>query len=540
MIRVRAAGHIIWAGMSTERASLHYLRESAMTSSLRRVLNGCCLVTCAAALSITVMASAPASAQAVMRIAVNDDPDTIDPATSPTAISRIILNTTCEKLFDIDKDLNFVPRLVESYQWSDDGLQFTMKLRPNVKFQDDTGFDAEAVKFNFERNMTLPTSMRKSELSPIAAVDVVDPLTVRVTLKTKLASLVALLSDDAGVMISPKQGRALAEKFGTQPVCAGPFKFVSRIPQGKITYEKFKDYWDVKNIHIDRVEFTPINDSTVRLASLKAGDFDLLERMSPTDVPEVEKDSRLQLARSFETGYGFMAFNVANGPRSETLKDKRVRQAISLAIDRQTLVNVAFGGLYSAGGQFVPKGSPWYNEAMPTPKRDVEKAKQLLKEAGVPNLKFELSTRTDRDFLVPSQVMQAMLAEAGIQMDLAVKENVTQLADASAGRYDAYMSFWSGRVDIDGNIFNFYTCKASSNRTGFCNEKYDALIRQARQTIDMAERKKLYNQAQEIFNDEMPALLTWHRQLFIPMRKNVTGFVLYPDGMIRLRGVRVN
>lgn len=498
---------------------------------------------CIAALALlicTPLIASPAFSQSVMRIAVNDDPDTIDPAVSPTAISRIILNTTCEKLFDIDKELNLVPRLVETYQWSDDGLQLTMKLRSGVKFQDDTPFDAEAVKFNLERSMTLPVSLKKSELAPIASVEAIDPLTVRISLKSKLASLVALLSDDSGVMISPKQAKELGDKFGSRPVCAGPFKFVSRIPQGKITYEKFKDYWDVKNIHIDRVEFTPINDSTVRLSALKAGDFDLLERLSPTDVIDVEKDSRLQLARSFETGYGFMTFNVANGPRSALLKDKRIRQAISLAIDRDVLVKVAFNGVFIAGGQFVPKGSPWYNDAMPTPKRDVQKAKQLLKEAGVEKLKFELSTRTDRDFLVPSQVMQAMLAEAGIEMELNVKENVTQLADAAAGRYDAYMSFWSGRVDIDGNIWNFFSCKGSSNRSRWCNEKYDALLTQARQTNNMAERKVLYNQAQEIFNDEAPTALLWHRQLLIPSRKNVRGFVLFPDGMLRLRGVTVN
>lgn len=505
-----------------------------------RFVSASAILACLLASPLVTSTARPASAQAVMRIAVNDDPGTIDPTTISSAIARIILTATCDALFDIDKDLNFVPRLAESYGWSDDGLQFTMKLRPNVRFHDDTPFDAEAVKYNFERNMTFPASIRKSELTTVSSVDVIDPLTVRVNLNAKTASLIATLSDSVGIMISPKQGRALGEKFGSHPVCAGPFKFVSRVLQGKITYEKFRDYWDAKSIHIDRVEFTPINDSSARMAALRAGDFDLLERMSPTDLPDVEKDSNLRLSRSPETGYGFAAFNVANGPMGDTLKDKRVRQAISLAIDRETLVKVAFNNLYSAGGQFVPKGSPWHNDAIPTPKRDVAKAKQLLKEAGVPNLKFELSTRTDRDFLVPAQIMQAMWAEAGIEAVISTKDNVTQLADARAGRYNAYMTFWSGRIDIDGNIWNFYSCQGSSNRTGFCNAQYDALLTEARQTVDPAARKKLYDQAQLVFNEEMPALLLWHRQHFIPYRKNVTGFELFPDGLIRLRGVRVN
>jgi peptide/nickel transport system substrate-binding protein len=480
-----------------------------------------------------------AHAQTVMRIGMNDDPDTIDPAMSPHAASRIILNAVCDKLFDIDKDLNTVHRLAESHQWSEDGLSLTVKLRSGLLFQDETPLDAKAVHFNLERSRLTPGSFRRTDLAIIDGVEIVDPLTVRIRLKAKSATLIAELSDNAGFMISPKAVAELGEKFGSSPVCAGPFKFVSRVAQDKVTFAKFDKFWDVKNIHIDRVEFTPIGDSSVRFAGLQAGDFDLLERMSPTDVPTVEKDSRLKLVRSRETGYGFMSFNVGRGPMAAIMSDKRVRQAINYAIDREVLARVAFSDQFFPGGQFFPPGSYYHNDAVPVPKRDVAKAKQLLKEAGKEKFQFELLTRPEREFLLPAQVIQAMLAEAGIDMLINVGDNVSQGAAARAGKFSSLMTFWSGRNDPDGNISAFFTCKASNSRGDYCNEKFDALLKEGRETLDPAKRKVLYNQVAAIFDDELPALLLWHRQHFIPMRANVNGFELYPDGMLRLRGVSV-
>lgn len=491
------------------------------------------------AVAALMLGTSLASAQTVMRIGLNDDPDTIDPALSQAFVTRLVLTTFCEKLFDITANLEIVPRLAESYEWSEDGLTLTIKLRPDLTFHDGEPVDAEAVKFNFERNMTIEGSFRRPELSGITGIEAVDATTVNVTLDAPSAPLVSILADRAGMMVSPKAAEELGENLGSNPVCAGPFKFVSRVPQGRIIFEKFDDYWDVENVHIDRVEMLAVNDPTVRLSNLQSGEFHIIERLSPTDVEQVESDPNLNLAMADEIGYGYVQFNVGNGPRAEKMADQRVREAIDLAIDREALVQVAFDGRYTAGDQVIAPGS-FFHDERPVQARDVERARELLREADAEGFTFEMLVRPDRDFQVPAQVIQSMLAEAGIDMVINTTENVTQLEAARQGNFESYMSFWSGRIDPDGNTFAFFTCEAAANRMGYCNDEVTDLLTQARETTNPEERKALYKQGLDIMYHDRPNLSLWYRQLFAASRAEVEGFELFADGQVRLVGVTID
>src|ERR1700744_1759502 len=218
-----------------------------------------------------------AHAQTTLRIGLAEDPDMLDPSISRTYVGRIVFSAFCDKLFDIDEKLNIVPQLALSYQTSADGKEMTIKLRPGVKFQDGEPLDAEAAKFSIERHMTLPTSFRKSELASVDHVEVVDPLTIKLVLKTPYSPLIAQLTARSGMMVSPKAVKEEGDKFGLHPVCAGPYKFVERVQQDRMVFERFADYWNKDNVFIDRVVFLPIIDAMVRLANLKAGSFDLIE-----------------------------------------------------------------------------------------------------------------------------------------------------------------------------------------------------------------------------------------------------------------------
>jgi peptide/nickel transport system substrate-binding protein len=341
-------------------------------------------------------------------------------------------------------------------------------------------------------------------------------------------------------MVSPKAAKALGDKFGTRPVCAGPYRFVERVAQGKIVFERFPDYWDKANIHIDRVEFVPILDSTARLASLRSGDLHMIERASPTDLPEIRGDNRLKVSGVPELGYQTIPMNVSNGPKSKTLGDVRVRQALDLAIDRETLVKAIFNNEYVPGNQWVSPASPYYTAKFPVRKRDVAKARQLLKDAGQPSLTFTLIVPPERDRQEAAQIIQAMLAEAGVTMNIQTQENVTMLTNGRKGDFEAYFTFWSGRPDPDGNVFTQSTCKGAQNDSHYCNPAMDALLTKARQTSDPAERKKLYDQANEHLMRDLPRLILWHRRVFTGYSAKVTGFTPYPDGIIRLRGLRLN
>src|SRR5438132_13085695 len=217
-----------------------------------------------AAAAMVLSLGATVQAQTTLRIGIAQDPDALDPSISRTYVGRIVFAAFCDKLFDIDEKLNIVPQLALSHETSADGKEMTIKLRPNVKFHDGEPLDAEAAKFSIERHMTLPTSFRKSELASVDHVEVVDPLTVKLVLKTPYSPLIAQLTDRSGMMVSPKAAKEAGDKFGLHPVCAGPYKFVERVQQDRIVVEKFKDYWNKDNVFIDRVAYLPIVDSTVR------------------------------------------------------------------------------------------------------------------------------------------------------------------------------------------------------------------------------------------------------------------------------------
>ena len=153
----------------------------------------------------------------------------------------------CDKLFDIDEKINIVPQLALSHETSADGKEVIIKLRPGVKFHDGEPLDAEAAKFSLDRHLTMPTSFRKPELAQLDRVEVVDPLTIKLVLKTPFSPLIAQLTDRAGMMVSPKAAKEAGDKFGLKPVCAGPYKFVERVQQDRIVFEKFADYWDKDN-----------------------------------------------------------------------------------------------------------------------------------------------------------------------------------------------------------------------------------------------------------------------------------------------------
>src|SRR6266478_1769056 len=278
-----------------------------METNLMKILR---LAMFAAALLLSLQAGV--HAQTTLRIGLAEDPDILDPTMARTYVGRIVFASFCDKLFDIDEKLNIVPQLALSHEISDDGQEVTIKLRPNVKFHDGEKFDAEAAKFSLERHLNMQGSFRKPELAAIDTIDVIDPLTIKLNLKTPFSPLIAQLTDRAGMMVSPKAAEAAGDKFGLHPVCAGPYKFVERVQQDRIVVEKFADYWDKDRVSIDKITYLPIVDSTVRLANLKSGGLDLIERVLATDIKDVRADSRLKLATALELGYFGITINTGN------------------------------------------------------------------------------------------------------------------------------------------------------------------------------------------------------------------------------------
>lgn len=492
------------------------------------------------ALALSLGLGATGAFAADLRIGLQEDPDVLDPDQSRTFVGRIVYASLCDKLVDITPDLEIVPQLAESWEWSEDGLTLTMKLIDGATFHDGEPFNAAAVVANIERSRNMEESRRKSEVASIAAAEAVDDKTVKFTLAAPDATLLAQFADRAGMMVSPKAAAAAGADFGLNPVCSGPFAFKERVQQDRIVLEKFADYWNADAINFDSVVFLPIPDTTVRLANLRAGDLDMLERLAATDVKSAEADDGLIVEKAVSLGYQGVTVNVANGPAADNPlgRDPRIRRALSLAIDRNAVNQVVFEGAFAPGNQPFPPTSPWYDADYPTPERDVEAAKALLAEAGHPDgLKIAVQVANNPVQLQLMQVVQAMAAEAGIEIELVAKEFATLLADQTAGDYQASQVGWSGRVDPDGNIHQFMTTGGGINDSHYSNPEVDALLDKARTSTDQAVRKEAYDAARDILVQDLPIIYLYHQTWIWALDEKVEGFVPYPDGMIRLEGV---
>jgi len=217
----------------------------------------------AAALLVASLSTAHAQA---LRIGLQDDADVLDPHRARTYVGRIVFTSLCDKLVDIDAKLNFVPQLATAWEWSDAGQTLTFTLRSDATFHDGTRFDAQAAKANLERAMTLPESLRKGDLASVQSVEAPDATTLVLRLKQPDATLIAQLSDRAGMMLSPATFGDLAQ-VGRAPVCSGPYQFVDRVQNDRIVLERYAQHWRAADYHFERLTFMPIPDSTVRLES---------------------------------------------------------------------------------------------------------------------------------------------------------------------------------------------------------------------------------------------------------------------------------
>ena len=488
-----------------------------------------------------LLAGASAQAQS-LRIGLAEDPDVLDPTLARTFVGRIVFAALCDKLLDVDEKLTITPQLALSWEWSADNKALTMKLRPGVTFHDGEKLDAAAVKFNLERHKTMAGSNRRGELAPLATVDVVDAMTVRLNLSAPFSPLLATLADRAGMMVSPKAAQAAGDRFGSKPICSGPFKFVERVAQDRIVFERYDGYWNKANIHFDKITYTPVVDATVRLANLKAGQFDFIERVAPSDIEKLQTDKRYKLSRITEIGYQGLTINIGKSEQAQKNplgRDARVREALELSLDRQGLAQVVMDNEAAVGNQWVAPSNAFYAKNMPMPKRDVAKARALLKEAGVSNPSFTLVTPTTSDAQRLALVIQAMARDAGFDVKIQATEFATSLNMADKGEFEAYVLAWSGRADPDGNAFSFHGCKQPLNYSGYCNAETDALLTQARTLRDVNDRKKVYEQIAAKVLKERPIIYLYHRNWLWAYNTKLAGVRNVPDGLLRITGLKM-
>lgn len=504
-------------------------------------------VAAAMALGVAVgvgLAAAPAQAQQQhLRIALREDPDILDPTPGRTFVGRSVFASLCDKLFDINERLEIVPQLATGYVW-EDPRTLRITLREGVRFHDGTMLDAEAVRYSLNRHKTMEGSFRRGELAVVETIEVVDPLTLRLHLRAASAAFLSQLTDRAGMIVSPTAAEAAGRDFGLRPICAGPFRFVERVAQDRIVVERFPDYWNPSVIHFDRITYLPIPDSTVRVANLLSGAVEMIQTVDPNVMDQIRRNNRFRLQLVDELGVQSIMFNLANGPRSDTPlgRDPRVREAFDLAIDRAALNQVVFNGMYSITTQPVPPSSTFHAADLPPPPRDIARARALMAEAGVTTpLRVELLVPNNPELRQVGEVIQAMVREAGFDLRILAMEFASTLQTSVRGDFEAYLTAWSGRVDPDGNTWNFVHSTGPNNSGNYRSEEVDRLLSEARVELDLDRRRALYARIFRVVGSQDRARIwMWHRQNSVAYVARLQGHQNVPDGLIRVHGLRLN
>ncbi len=480
-------------------------------------------------------------------VGLDEEPDALDPTLASTLVGRQVFASMCEKLYDVNANLELVPQLAaDDPEVSDDGLRVTIPLREDdVRFNDGTVFDADAVKQSIDRHREMPESVRATELDAVEEVEATDDSTVVLHLSRPYSPLQAILADRSGMIMSPAQLDEKGDDFAQEPVCVGPFEFVERVAQDRIVLQRSDDYYARDEVRLDRVVYRGIPDETTRLANLRAGQLDVVQEVGPDDVAEVSNENDLRLLNQPSTQYMGITVNVgnANGVGEETRQpdtplaaEPQLREALSLALDRETINEVAFSGVYQPACGPIPPISEYATEdTLACPDHDVERAKELVAESGADTpVPIELMIPNDPVNLRLGEVIQAMAEEAGFAVSLRPTEFATSIAQAQAGNFDAYVQGWSGRADPDGNIGQFHLQGGTNNYSGHHTEETDQLIQDAAAETDTEKRKELYDELVPKLRDANSIIYLYRNQLYNAHHADVAGVVTYPDGLIRV------
>jgi peptide/nickel transport system substrate-binding protein len=519
---------------------------------LRALIGTVLTLALVAGVGASARSSAPPALKSggTLTIALESDPDALDPTLARTFVGRMVFLDMCEKLYDLNAKLQIVPQLAAALPTlSADKKTVTIKIRKGILFNDGTTLDAAAVKKSLDRDKTLKGSARASELSPVSSIETSGDSTVILHLTDRYSPITAQLADRAGMIMSPKQLDALGDKFATNPVCVGPFMFKDRSAGDHITLTKSPYYYNKKNVHLDTIVWKIITDPAARAANLRSHDVDIAEGLASTDLPSIGKDKSLQLFKATSIGYQGITVNIGNSkglgklPYTNTgtaiAKSADLRQAFELALDRKVINKVVFGGTTNPDCFPVAPGTPWYAAVKGIPcnlTADVKGAKAAFARSGAsPGVTVHLMLGTDPVAARLGQVIQSMEKPIGINVVLDPTEFVTSLNHEDAGQFETFAVGWSGRIDADGNIFNFLHTTGSQNDSGYSNPVVDRALSNERKAASLKARLVSFHAALAQAAKDRPIIYLYHAVNRDAQSTKVGGVQLFGDGLVRVQ-----
>ncbi|TCM85204.1 ABC transporter substrate-binding protein [Rhodovulum steppense] len=453
---------------------------------------------------------------------------------------------------------NVVPGLAESYEASEDGLEYTFHLRQGVRFHSVDGFtptrdfNADDVIFSFERQRLADHPMHNasggtweyfdgmSMADLIASIEKVDDYTVKFVLNRPEAPFIANLAMDFASILSAEYADAMLaagtpEMLNQKPVGTGPFRFVAYQKDAVIRYQRNADYWDAGKPKVENLVFAITPDASVRYQKLKAGECHVMPFPNPADIQAMKDDPGINVLEQEGLNVGYLAYNTTMAP----FDNARVRKALNMAIDKQAIIDVVFQGSGEIAKNPIPPTMWSYNDAVEDDPYDPEAARAMLEEEGVSGLNMKVWAMPVQRPYNPNarrmaELIQEDFAKIGVGVEIVTYEWGEYLSRSrELDRDGALLLGWTGdNGDPDNFLAVLLGCdgRGSSNRAQWCYEPFEDLIQMAKVTTDVAERTALYEEAQVVFKDQAPWATIAHSVVFMPVRPEVEGYKVHPLG----------
>lgn len=481
-------------------------------------------------------------------VALLADPENLDPHQYDSSNAYYVIGEMFEGLVRHPAGSTEIePALAEKWQMSDDGTQYTFTLRQGVTFHDGTPFNAEAVKFNFDRQAD-PNNAYYSlgafwywaaYMWPVTSLDVVDEFTVRYTLSQPYAYFLEYLCGGMGMMVSPAAVEQYGEDFVQNPVGTGPYKFAKWDKGQQIALEAYDGYWGAKPA-IKQVVFRPIPEEATKMASMLTGEVHLALEIGPVSKAQLEASSAHTVFTAPTGSIWFMSMNVQQKP----FDDLRVRQAIAHAVNKESIVHDILKDTADIAQSPIAPAYPCYNPDITVYEYNPDKAKQLLAEAGYADglsVLFDVP-QSGSGMQLPVEMataIQADLAAVGIDAKIEITEFNTWMDRIRTPEVQLAEMSWNVppavEDDILSNVFSEPGLPPEGfNTSWYANDQVLALLKEAGSIADLEGRCKLIREAQKLITDDAPAVFVDHARLVYGLDSRLEGFAPTLDGLLRL------
>lgn len=464
-----------------------------------------------------------------LRAGMQTDPVGLDPHLTTATATRNMMENVFDTLVFVSSEGRYVPGLAESWTISADGITWTFALRRNVKFHNGRAMTAEDVVYSINRIRDPQTkSPRAGDFAEVEAVTASGQYTVVIRLKRPFSPLLAKLSLSTNVIV-PREVIARDGDLNQSPIGTGPFRFVGYTPQQRLTLVRSGDYWERDQNgrrlpYLDRIEFVFLPDAVARATALRGGSVEWIEYVPSSEVRSLQADRNIEVVGGRAANFRALYINNSRAP----FNNVKVRQAMAYAINKKEVVDTALFGVGGivATGAVIPPGNFYALSGSPYNSVDVDRAKRLLAEAGHPNgFEADLYVTSTYDFLrTPAEIIQAQLGRIGIRLRITAADWSVYLPTMFQKQYALSILGTSGQSDPDDFLFGNFHSSGGLNLVNYSDPAFDRLIDQGRATANEAQRKRIYEQAQQRLLENVPMVFIYHSTQYEAVRRNVRGF----------------